>query len=150
MCCFKQSSSFIQRYKPSATLILSHPMVTTVLDNRCGQLKSQLSSLLFEVRQTRKDALCLPTTLCIQISIYSIHDGWGSFRFVQSLDSLVSKQSQPHLQSGRILSLSPFVEDEEMAIKWVTAYLIIGPLPFSAGNSLQQPCGKYQGGFHSL
>ncbi|XP_049454061.1 regulator of G-protein signaling 21-like, partial [Epinephelus fuscoguttatus] len=26
----------------------------------------------------------------------------------------------------------------------------IGPLPFSAGNSLQQPCGKYRGGFHSL
>ncbi|XP_034558373.1 regulator of G-protein signaling 21-like isoform X2 [Notolabrus celidotus] len=66
----------------------------------------------------RKDAQSLPTsTLCIQISIYSMYVGWGSFRFVQSLDSLVSKQSQLHLQTGRTLSLSPFVEDEEMAIK---------------------------------
>lgn len=65
-----------------------------------------------------KGALSLPTTtLCIQISIYSIQVGWGSFRFVQSLDSPISKQSQPHLQSGRILSLSPLVEDVEMAIK---------------------------------
>lgn len=53
--------------------------------------------------------MSLPTTaLCIRISIYSIHVGLGSFRFVQSLDSFIPKQSQPHLQSGRILSLSPF------------------------------------------
>ena len=51
--------------------------------------------------------------------------------------------------AGSYLCL-PFVEDKEMAIKWVTAYLFVGPLPFSAGNILQQPCGKYQGGFHSL
>lgn len=101
----------------------------TDLEYRWGHLKSQLRSLFLEVRQTWKDALSLPanTTLCIQISIYSIHVVGGGFRFVQSLDYLIPKQSQPHLQSGRILSLSPFVEDEEMAIKWVTAYLIIGP-----------------------
>lgn len=115
----------------------------TILDNKWGHLKSQQRSIFLDVRQTQKDALSLPTTaLCIQISIYSIHVGWGSFRFVQSLDSLISKQSQPHLQSGRILSLSPLVEDLEMAIKWVTAYLIIGPLPFSAGNSLRAAMWK--------
>ena len=63
-----------------------------------------------ELFQTLKDAPSLPTTtLCIKISIYSIHVGCGSFRFVQSLDSFLSKQSQPHLQSGKILSLSLFV-----------------------------------------
>lgn len=127
------------------------PMSRLMLVNRWVQLKSQSSSLFLKVPQTWTDALSLPTiTLCIQISIYSTRDGRGSFRFVHSLDSLISKQSRPHLQSGRILSLSPFVEDEEMAIKWVTAYLIIRPLPFSAGNNLQQPCGKCQKAFHSL
>lgn len=61
----------------------------------------------------------------LHTDFHIFHSMWrGSFRFVQSLDSLISKQSQPHLQSGKILSPSPFVEDEEMAIKWVTAYLI--------------------------
>lgn len=89
-----------------------------VLGSRCGQVKSQASSCLLEVRPTWKDATSIPTVvLCLRISIYSIHVGWGSFRFVRSLDSFISQQSRPHLQSGRILSLSPFVEDEEMAIK---------------------------------
>lgn len=43
--------------------------------------------------------------------------GGGSLRIGQSLVAFISQQSQPHLQSGRILSLSPFIEDKEMAIK---------------------------------
>lgn len=42
--------------------------------------------------------------------------GGGHFDLFSRL-TLNSKQSQPRLRSGRILSLSPFVEDEEMAIK---------------------------------
>lgn len=97
-----------------------------------------------ELFQTRKDAPSLPTTtLCIKISIYSIHVGCGSFRFVQSLDSFLSKQSQPHLQSGRILSLSLFLTG--LGDGYKVSYCIFYFLEaFTFFNSLQQPCGKYR------
>lgn len=49
-----------------------------------------------------------PNDNTLHTDFHIFHSCWVGVIQICSLDSLISKQSQPPLQSGRILSLSPF------------------------------------------
>lgn len=84
----------------------------------------------------------------------ALHTDFHIFRSCRSRGmgvggTLICSDKQVHLHFHWIVSLTLW-KDEEMAIKWVAVFMIIGSLPLWAGGRVQQPCGKHQDRLHSL